>query len=63
MLPNNIRTCSVEESDFLPVSGRSRLNSCSHSMHSLMKDRVTSLNDFCSVYKNRLVEQIFITKI
>ena len=34
-----------------------------YSMYSLMEDRVTSLNDLCTAFKKRLVEQKFIYKI
>ena len=64
MLSNNVPTTfSVEENDFFPVSGRSGLTFNAHLMHSLMEDRVISLNDLLTTSTERLVEQIFINKI
>ena len=61
MFSNNVPTTfSVEESDFLYFSGRSGLDFNAHSTHSLMQDRVTSLNDLCIASTNRLVEQMLI---
>ena len=64
MFSNNVLiTFSFEKSDLLPVPGRSGINLYTHSMHSLMKDFVTSYNDVCAVSTKRLVEQKFINKI
>ena len=64
MLSDNVPTTfSVEESDFIPVSGQSRLDFNIHLMHSLMEDRVISLKDFCKVSKKRFVKQMFSNKI
>ena len=53
MLSNNLPTTfSVKKGDFLPISGRYESNFIAHLMHSLMKDRVTSLTDFHSDYKD-----------
>ena len=53
MLSNNVpATFSVEESDLVPVFGRSRLNFNLHSMHSLMTDRVTLFKQLVdNIYK------------
>ena len=58
-------TFSVEESRFLHFSGRSGLNFNTHLMHSLMKDRVTSLKDSCMCVSStkKLVEEVLISKI
>ena len=56
-------TFSIEGSDFLHFSGRSRLNANTSSMHSLMKDGATSLNDLCILSTKILVEEMFINKI
>ena len=64
MLFNNIQTTfPEEESDFLSVFGRLGLNFKMYLMKSLTEDRVTSLNDLCTVSTNRLVELMFINKI
>ena len=64
MLSNNVpNTYFVEESDFPPLPGRSGLNFNAHSMHSLMKDCVTSLNDLCTASTTAQVEQMLINKI
>ena len=49
----------VQERDLFPVSGQSGLNFETHRMHSLMKDRVTSLSNLCRISTKRLVVQIF----
>ena len=53
----------LKKTIFSPVSGQSGLNFNLHSIHSLMEDSVTSLNDLCTASAKRLVEQIFINKI
>ena len=59
MLPNNVPTTLLaEQSGFLPISGRSGLNFNAHWMHSLMEDRVISLNDLCTASTKRLVEKM-----
>ena len=64
MLSNNLQTIfPIEESDFVLVPRRSRVNFNVHSKHFLMEDRVTLLNDLCTASKMRLVEQMFINKI
>ena len=63
MMSKNVPTTFlVEESDFLLVSGRFRLNFNADSMFSLMED-LTSLSDFCTLSTKRLLKQIFISKI
>ena len=58
MSPGKVPTTfSIEGSDFLHFSGRSRLNANTNSMHSLMKDGVTSLNDLCISSTKILVEE------
>ena len=64
MLSKNVpNTCLVEESDICPLPGRSGLNFNAHSMHSLMKDCATSLNDLCTASTKTQVEQMLINKI
>ena len=64
MLSNNVPTAfSVEESNFLHVSGQSGLNFMAHQMHSLMEDRVISVNDLCIACTKKIKDKMFINKI
>ena len=61
MYSNNVPTTfSVEESDFFPVSGLSRLNFNVHSIHSFMEEPATSLNELHTVFTERLMKQMII---
>ena len=58
MLSNNIPTAFlVKKSDFLHVSGQSRLNLNAYLIFFLMEDRVTSLNDFCTASTTKLAKK------
>lgn len=58
MLSKNVpSTFLVEGCNFHPVSEQSELKFIAHLMHSLMVERVTSLNDLCTASTKRLVGQ------
>ena len=65
ILSNNVPTnFSDDESDFLPVSGQRGLNFNAHSIHSLIgRPWITSLNNFYTASKKRLVKQTLINKM
>ena len=57
MLSYNVPTTFLaKESDFFYLPGRCGLDFNAHSMHSLIEDRVTSLNNLCTACECQLLK-------